>query len=62
LGQAIRDLRNTQVAHSLIPWEEPADHVWSTHLLDFAERIFDFVVKIETHLAEPTGVSLTGRI
>jgi hypothetical protein len=58
LVQALRDLRNIQVAHSLIPWEDPIDQLWAHDLADFAEAIFDFVVNLKTALAEATGVTL----
>jgi hypothetical protein len=58
LVQALRDLRNIQVAHSLIPRDDPTDQVWAHHLFEFAETIFDFVVNLETMLAEATGVTL----
>jgi hypothetical protein len=56
--QALRDLRTIQVAHSLIPWKDPTDQLWASHLVDFAEAVFNFVVKLETALAEATGVTL----
>jgi hypothetical protein len=58
LVQALRDLRNIHVAHSLIPWQDPTDQLWAHHLLEFAEAIFDLVVNLETALAEATGVTL----
>jgi hypothetical protein len=58
LVQALRDLRNIQVAHSLIPWNDPTEQLWAHHLVDFAEAVFDFVVKLEAELAEATGVTL----
>jgi argininosuccinate lyase len=58
LVQALRDLRNIQVAHSLIPWNDPTDQLWAHDLLEFAEAVFDFVVNLETALAEATGVTL----
>lgn len=58
LVKALRDLRNIQVAHSLIPWNDPTDQVWAHHLLEFAETIFDFVVNLEIILAGATGVTL----
>ncbi len=58
LVQALRDLRNIQVAHSLIPWKDATDQLWAHDLLDFTEAIFDFVVNLETALAEATGVTL----
>jgi AbiU2 len=58
LVQALRDLRNIQVAHSLIPWEDPTDHLYAYHLIEFAEAIFDFVVRLEEMLAEATGIEL----
>jgi hypothetical protein len=41
-----------------MPWTEPANDVWAHHLLEFAEAIFDFVMKLDTALAEATGVTL----
>lgn len=40
LVQAIRDLRNIQVAHSLIPHADPTDQLWAHDLVDFAEAVF----------------------
>jgi AbiU2 len=59
LVQALRDLRNIQVAHSLIPWIDPTDQLWAHHLAEFAEAIFDFVVRLESILADSTGVGLS---
>lgn len=59
LVMALYDLRTTQVAHSLIPWEEPTDTLWSHHVVDFAEAIFDFVVRLETTLTHSTGQKLS---
>ncbi len=58
LVQALRDLRNIQVAHSLIPWEDPTDQLWAHDLIEFAEAVFDFVVNLEAALSEATGVTL----
>src|ERR1700730_11574104 len=55
---ALRDLRNIQVAHSLIPWNDPTDQLWAHHLLEFAEVVFDFAITLEAALAEATGVTL----
>jgi hypothetical protein len=51
-------LRNIQVAHSLIPWNDPTDQLWAHHLLEFAEVVFDFAITLEAALAEATGVTL----
>jgi hypothetical protein len=56
--QSIRDLRNIQVAHSLIPWEDPTDNLYAHHLFEFTEKIFDYVVGLETMLATTTGITL----
>jgi hypothetical protein len=58
LVQTLRDLRNTQVAHSLIPWKDPTDQLWAHDLLEFAEAVFNFVANLENALAETTGVTL----
>jgi hypothetical protein len=58
LVKSLRDLRNVQVAHSLIPWKEPTDQVWAHHLIDFVDAIFRFVVEVEAALAESTGLVL----
>ena len=57
LVQSIRDLRNIQVAHSLIPWV-PTDNIYAHHLFEFTEKIFDYVVSLETMLATATGITL----
>jgi hypothetical protein len=59
LVQSIRDLRNIQVAHSLIPWDDPTDNLYAHHLFEVAEKIFDYVVDLETILAAATGVTLS---
>ncbi|WP_377829296.1 hypothetical protein ACFKHW_04265 [Bradyrhizobium lupini] len=56
--QAIRDLRNIQVAHSLIPHADPTDQLWAHHLSDFADEIFRLMVELEGALTEATGVAL----
>jgi hypothetical protein len=56
--KAIIALRDIQVAHSLIPWTDPADQLWSHHLVDFAEAVFKFVVRLDGALAEATGIAL----
>jgi hypothetical protein len=58
LVQAIRDLRNIQVAHSLIPHTDPTEHLWAHHLSDFADNIFSFMVELEGDLTEATGIAL----
>jgi hypothetical protein len=58
LVQSIRDLRNIQVAHSLIPWEDPTDLLYAHHLFEFTEKIFDYVASLETILAAATGITL----
>ena len=55
--QALRDLRNIHLAHRLIPWIDPTD-VWGHHLLEFAEAIFHFVMRLDLALAEATGITL----
>jgi hypothetical protein len=57
--KAIVALRDIQVAHSLIPWTDPTDQLWSHHLVDFAEAVFKFVVRLDTALADATGVILS---
>lgn len=59
LVQALRDLRNIQIAHSLIPWTDPTEQVWAHDLVDFAEAIFNFVVDLEAALETATGITLT---
>ena len=59
LVRALRDLRNVQIAHSLIPHQDPTEQVWAHHLLEFAEAIFGFVAHLETLLAEATGTALS---
>jgi hypothetical protein len=59
LVQSIPDLRNIQVAHSLIPWDDPTDNLYAHHLFEVAEKIFDYVVDLETILAAATGVTLS---
>jgi hypothetical protein len=58
LPSALRDLRNIQLAHRLIPWKEPESDVWGHHLIEFAGSIFDFVGRLDQSLADATGVSL----
>jgi hypothetical protein len=58
LVKALRDLRNIQVAHSLIPWKDPTDQLWAHDLFEFAKAIFEFVVTLEAALAESTGITL----
>jgi hypothetical protein len=59
LVQAIRDLRNIQVAHSLIPYTDPTDQLWAHHLAEFADEVFCFVVELEGALTEATGIALS---
>ena len=59
LVQAIRDLRNIQVAHSLIPHTDPTDQLWAHHLAEFADEVFRFVVELEGALTEATGIALS---
>jgi hypothetical protein len=58
LMQSIRDLRNIQVAHSLIPKKDPTDQLWAHHLLEFAEAVFNYVADLDATLAAATGVTL----
>jgi hypothetical protein len=55
LVQALYDLRTTQVAHSLIPWDDPTDQLWGHDVIGFADAIFGFVVRLEALLAEWSG-------
>jgi hypothetical protein len=59
LVQAIRDLRNIQVAHSLIPHKDPTDEIWAHHLADFADKMFSFMIDLEGDLTEATGTALS---
>jgi AbiU2 len=59
LIQAIRDLRNIQVAHSLIPHKDPTDEIWAHHLVDFSDRLFSFMIDLEGDLTEATGTALS---
>ena len=54
----LRELRNIQLAHSLIPWQDPEGDVWGHHLVDLAEAIFNLVMKVDTAIAEATGITL----
>jgi hypothetical protein len=56
--RAFRDLRTIQLAHRLIPWKEPEKDIWARHLIAFTGAIFNFVMKLDTALAEATGVTL----
>jgi hypothetical protein len=56
--RALRDLRTIQLAHRLIPWKEPENDIWAHHLIAFTGAIFDLVMKLDTALAEATGVTL----
>ena len=56
--QAIRDLRNIQVAHSLIPHTVPTEQLWAHHVDNFTDQIFELVVELEGALTEATGVAL----
>ena len=57
--KAIRELRNIQVAHSLIPHKDPTDDIWAHHLADFVDRLFSFMVDLEGDLTEATGIALS---
>src|SRR5262249_17969475 len=59
LVKAIRELRNIQVAHSLIPHKDPTDDIWAHHLADFVDRLFSFMVDLEGDLTEATGLALS---
>lgn len=56
--QAIRDLRNIQVAHSLIPHTDPTEQLWVHHVDNFTDQIFELVVELEGALTEATGIAL----
>ena len=56
--RALRDLRAIQLAHRLIPWKELENNIWAHHLIAFTGAIFDLVMKLDTALAEATGVTL----
>jgi hypothetical protein len=58
LFASLRDVRNIQLAHRLIPWKDPTDEHWFHHLADFGEDVFDLVVDLDSALAEATGVTL----
>jgi hypothetical protein len=58
LIRALREVRNIQLAHTLIPRNDPTDELWFHHLADFGEEVFDLVVDIDAALAEATGVTL----
>ena len=59
LVHALRDLRNIQIAHSLIPYQDLTEQIWALHLLEFAEALFGFVADLEMLLTEATGVALS---
>jgi hypothetical protein len=59
LVRALRDLRNIQLAHKLIPWSNPADDVLGHHLIEFAGAIFNFAMTLDQALAEATSISLS---
>jgi hypothetical protein len=59
LVQALRDLRNIHLAHSLIP-KKLTNDVFAHHLTEFAEAIFDLVMKLDKVLEETTGTTLAG--
>ena len=40
----------------LIPWKKPENDIWAHHLIAFTGAIFDLVMKLDTALAEATGV------
>jgi hypothetical protein len=58
LVRALRDLRNIQVAHTLIPWKDPTDDLWAHHLAGFATELFGLVVRLERDFTETTGITL----
>jgi hypothetical protein len=58
LPKALRDLRNIHLAHKLIPWNNPTNDVFGHHLIDFAEAIFDFVMRLDKALAEATSITI----
>jgi hypothetical protein len=58
LVQALRDLRNIQVAHTLIPWKDPAEQVWAHDLTGFTTEVVALVIEIEKALSEATGETL----
>jgi hypothetical protein len=55
LVQSIPDLRNIQVAHSLIPWDDPTDNLYAHHLFEVAEKIFDYVVRSRNNTSSSHG-------
>jgi hypothetical protein len=58
LPEALRDLRNIQLAHTLIPWNDPANDVLGHDLIDFANSIFEFVMELDRALTVATGIPL----
>jgi hypothetical protein len=60
LVQALRDLRNIQLAHKLIPWEDPAEQVWAHDFMGFTNELFELVIGIEAALSEATDKLLPG--
>jgi hypothetical protein len=58
LVKELYELRTTQVAHRLIPWEDPTDQLSGHDVVGFADAIFGFVVRLEAVLAEATGITL----
>jgi len=58
LISALFFLRNTQLAHSLIP-HSTEDEVWAHDLLGFSQSIFGFVVNHETAVASELGVTFS---
>jgi hypothetical protein len=58
LPKELRDLRNIHLAHKLIPWNNTINDVSGQHLTEFAEDIFDFVVRLDKALAEATSITL----
>jgi hypothetical protein len=58
LIEALRDVRNIQLAHTLIPRNDPTDELWFHHLADFGKKVFELVVGLDAELAEATGVTL----
>jgi hypothetical protein len=53
----LRELRNIQLAHSLIRWRDPEGDVWGHHLIELAEAIFNLVMSVDTAIAEATGIT-----
>lgn len=56
---ALFEMRNIQMAHTLVPHQDPTDQVWAHHLLNFAEAIFQFAIEVDELIADVTGVVLS---